>query len=298
MVSLLASLSTGWPSASGALAAAEHSLTTARSAMPARGTFTVLSPEHIGALLALTLLTVITCTVLRRTAGETHAALVRCVVCVGIAVLSVGGAIFGQLYEVYRDNWTLQDSLPLQICSIGVYVVAATLLLSARPPRTGRQKRWNQRLFELSYFWGLGGTLQAILTPDVNEPFPSPTYFRYFITHGGIVVGTLVLMIGLGMRPRRGSWRWIWIATFCLAVFAYGVDLLLDANYMYLMGPPPNPSLLDFLGKGPWSPLQLAGVVALGTIVILVWYSPWWLADRIRTRRSLRDVDAVRLRNR
>jgi hypothetical integral membrane protein (TIGR02206 family) len=256
--------------------------------MLARGTFTVLSPDHIGVLLTLTLLTAAFCALLRATTQRTHANVVRWLVCAGIATLTVAGGIFGQAHEIYRDTWTLQYSLPLQVCSLGVYVVAITLLLSARDPRTARQRWWNQRLFELSYFWGLGGTLQAILTPDVEEPFPNLMYFRYFVTHGGIVVGTLTLMIGLGMRPRPGSWRWIWVATLCLAAFAYVMNLLLDANYMYLTEPPPNPSLLDCLGEGPWSPLQLLGIVALGTLVIFVWYSPWWLADRIRAGRRPR----------
>lgn len=250
------------------------------------GNFAILSPDHVGALLALAGLTAACGVLLRRTAGGPHATSVRGVVCVGIAALTVGGDVFRHVYEIRTDTWTLQHSLPLQICSLGVYVVAATLLLSARTVQTDSQQWWVQRLFELSYFWGLGGTLQAILTPDVQESFPSPRYFRYFITHGGILVGTLTLMCGLGMRPRRGSWRWIWVATLGLTAFVYFMNRLLEANYMYLAGPPPNPSLFDFLGAGPWSPLQLAGIGALGTLVIFVWYSPWWLADRIRAGRQ------------
>src|SRR4051794_31002021 len=43
--------------------------------------------------------------------------------------------------------------LPLQLCDWGMVVVIVAML-------TGSQ-RW----FEVAYFWGIGGTLQAVLTP-------------------------------------------------------------------------------------------------------------------------------------
>jgi hypothetical integral membrane protein (TIGR02206 family) len=51
-------------------------------------------------------------------------------------------------------NW--QQMLPLQLCDWGIVVVIVAMW-------TG-----NQRWFEVAYFWGIGGTLQAVLTPNLT----------------------------------------------------------------------------------------------------------------------------------
>ena len=46
--------------------------------------------------------------------------------------------------------------LPMQMCDWGMAVVIVAMW-------TG-----NQRWFEVAYFWGIGGTLQAVLTPNLQ----------------------------------------------------------------------------------------------------------------------------------
>src|SRR5437667_12464071 len=55
------------------------------------------------------------------------------------------------------DWWQM---LPMQMCDWGMVVVIVAML-------TGSQ-RW----FEVAYFWGIGGTLQAVLTPNLRFGFP------------------------------------------------------------------------------------------------------------------------------
>ncbi|MEM8996384.1 MAG: TIGR02206 family membrane protein, partial [Acidobacteriota bacterium] len=66
--------------------------------------------------------------------------------------------------------------LPLHLCDIA-NVLCALLLV-----------RGGQYLYELVYFWGLAGTLQALLTPDIPWTFPHPTFIAYFFGHGIIIV--------------------------------------------------------------------------------------------------------------
>ena len=40
---------------------------------------------------------------------------------------------------------------------------------------TGRE-RW----LEVAYFWGIGGTLQAIITPDLRHAFPDVRFLQLF----------------------------------------------------------------------------------------------------------------------
>ena len=65
---------------------------------------------------------------------------------------------------------------------------------------------WTRRplLVEILYFWALTASLQAVITPDLNQTFPSVFYFTYFVTHCGAVVAACLLVFGL---PRSGSGR-------------------------------------------------------------------------------------------
>jgi hypothetical integral membrane protein (TIGR02206 family) len=49
-----------------------------------------------------------------------------------------------------------QRSLPLQLCDWAMFVIIIALW-------TG-----NRRWLEIAYFWGIGGTLQAIITPNLR----------------------------------------------------------------------------------------------------------------------------------
>ena len=65
---------------------------------------------------------------------------------------------------------------------------------------------WTARplLVELTWFWGLTASLQAVLTPDLGSAdFPELLWWTFFITHSGAVVAALVLVVGRGIVPRR-----------------------------------------------------------------------------------------------
>ena len=165
-------------------------------------------------------------------------------------------------------DWTsfYQKSLPLHICGAGIFLTAWVLI-------TGRQ-----RSFEIAYFWGIGGTLQAILTPDLELAYPSYWFFTYFITHGVIVVGVLYAAVAMKLRLQRGAlWRGF-IATNLFMIVVGLADWLLGANYMFLRHAPRGDSPFFFL-PWPWYILfiEVAGL-AVGAALSL----PFWMTDRRR----------------
>ena len=84
-------------------------------------------------------------------------------------------------------------SLPLALCNMAALVAAAACW-------------WRTALLvELTYFWGLAGTLQAVITPDLNAGFPHLVFFQYTVGHLGIVVAAVYLVVGLGLVPRPRS---------------------------------------------------------------------------------------------
>ncbi len=190
----------------------------------------------------------------------------------------MAGLVIAQTHRVVMDTWSWQESLPLHLCDIAVFVVAAVLLgVGWRNPPA----RVCQRLYELAYVWAIAGTTQAVLTPDLAEGFPHPVCISYFALHGGIIVGVLIMTIGLRVRPQPGAvWR-VWWTTLLLSLVVMFINWALDANYMYLCGPPEHPSLFDLFGRWPWSLLPLA---AMATVLIVLCYAPFWLLDRLRRR--------------
>ena len=150
----------------------------------------------------------------------------------------------------------LADSLPLQLCDAAIFVAAAALWTR------------NPLLVEVTYFWGLAGTIQALLTPDLPQHFPSYPYFQYYIAHGGVVAAALILVVGMGIHPRR--WAVLKVAGITVAYVAFVglVDALTGADYMYLRAKPPSATLLDAFGPWPWY-IGAAALVGVALFAVL-----------------------------
>lgn len=204
----------------------------------------------------------------------------RPAVCWMLAGILIAGAVVAEWQRVAEGIWSIEESLPLHLCDVAIFVTAAALLGAGL--NSGPRSIW-YRFYELSWVWGMGGTSQAVLTPDLAVTFPEPECVRYFVLHGAIVVSALVMTFGLRMRPQPGTPIRVWLATLALALVVMLVNWLTGGNYMYLCGPPGRPSLIDLLGPWPWSLLPLA-VVA--TLLILLCYAPFWLLDRWRRRTT------------
>jgi hypothetical integral membrane protein (TIGR02206 family) len=248
------------------------------------GPFVPLSAAHWAVLVAIGGAAVVLSWLLRRTAGKRHARVWRRAICWTLALVLAGGFLVAELQRVLEGSWTLQESLPLHLCDIAIFVTAAALIAAGLARPGGGL---GQRCYELSWVWAIGGTSQAVLTPDLAVTFPHAECVRYFLLHGTIIVSALVLTFGLRMRPQPGTPVRVWVATFSLAVVVLLVDWATGANYMYLCGPPKHPSLIDCFGKWPWSLLTLA---VAATLLIVLTYAPFWVSDRLRRRTARQEA--------
>ncbi len=170
-----------------------------------------------GAVWLLTLgMSAALCALIRVTRCSRMSGVVRRGVALLLSAWLLGAFGAEQWSEWSGGSWSPAESLPLHLCDLGLAVTVAALLLTAwsRPAAAAEsapfgnaatgaaaQVTWSHRCGELAYFWGLGGTLQALLTPDVQHDFPAPECVRFFAAHAGIVVGVLVLTFGLGLAP-------------------------------------------------------------------------------------------------
>ena len=146
--------------------------------------------------------------------------------------------------------------LPLHLCDIAAFLCGFALI-TRRP-----------LLCELSYFWGLAGTMQGLLTPDIVHEFPDPAYLSFFIQHGVIVITALVLPLGLGWRPRPGAARRTYLWLLLYAVLIFPINYVLQTNFAFVMEKPDGDSLLNVLGDWPWYILWTL-IIAAGIFFLL-----------------------------
>jgi hypothetical integral membrane protein (TIGR02206 family) len=165
--------------------------------------------------------------------------------------------------------WT--DLLPMHLCDWAL--LACVVACLAR----------RQLAFELAYFWGLAGTLQGLITPDLEFGFPSAHFFSFFVGHGGIIASVLFLVAALGFRPRWSSVARAYAGLLIYAVLAAGVNSVAGTNFGYLRAKPDVPSLLDHLGPWPW---YIASLAAIGIVNFTLLHLPWAVADRVRRGRT------------
>jgi hypothetical integral membrane protein (TIGR02206 family) len=166
-----------------------------------------------------------------------------------------------------QGTWSLNYALPLQLCDVAAVVSAAALWF--RQPL----------LVELTYFWGIAGTANGLITPDVTDHFPGFLFMQYFIGHGTIVAAALLLVIGLRIAPRQGAVMRVFGLTFGLLVFDAGANLVTGGNYLYLRHPPGGRNLLDVLGPWPW---YIAGAAAVALVLFVLLDLPFALGRRRR----------------
>ena len=160
--------------------------------------------------------------------GRRHPGPWRIVTARVIAVLLGADAVSYSIGLAVQGTWSPKTSLPLALCDVGVLVAAVACW-------------WRiPLLVELTYFWGLAGTLQAVITPDLSVGFPHLVFFQYVIGHVGIVVAAVFLVVGMGIEPRRHAVVRVFAITAAYTAFVGIVDGLSGANYMFLRSPPRN----------------------------------------------------------
>ena len=208
----------------------------------------LLDGEHIGAMVATAATAAVAVPAARRWPVPVSRAL---------ALLIGGTYLVEHAWFIARGTWSADFNLPLHLTDV-VTIVAVLALWTARP-----------LLVELTWFWGLTASLQAVVTPDLGSAdFPELLWWTFFITHSGAVVAALVLVIGRGIEPRAGAVKRVFAATLIVAVAAGTANLLTGGNYMWLREKPDAGSLLDFMGPWPWY-LVSAALLALLLFTLL-----------------------------
>ncbi len=224
----------------------------------------VVSPSiYWASVLLVAAICAAVCTAARRRPGPWTVTVARV-----LALILFADACSYTIGLIVAGTWSARYSLPLQLCDMAVIVAAAACW-------------WRiPVLVELTYFWGLAGTLQGVLTPDLSIGFPHVVFWQYVVGHLAIVLAALFLVIGMRILPRRYAVLRVFAITLGYTAVVGLVDLVTGANYMFLRAPPSEWTLLRLLGPWPWYLLSAPGVALFLLIVLDL---PFWLGRRRTT---------------
>lgn len=231
------------------------------------GAFELFSTSHLAALILIIALNGIIFIFRERIRNEKAANYLRYI----LALILILQEISYNLWHAYIGNWSLGSTLPLHLCGISVVLSAVVLLTQS------------YKIYEIVFFWGIGGASMALLTPDVGiYGFPHYRYFQFFISHGSIVTACLFATFVFKFRPNfKSLWRAV-IALNIYTILIAGVNALTRGNYLYISSKPATASLMDYLGPWPW---YIVILELLGLILFLVIYSPFALQNFLNRKR-------------
>ena len=184
---------------------------------------------------------------------------------------------FGYAFYLWSHDLLLwKQALPFQLCDWAMVTVMVALVTGWRG--------WT----EVCYFWGIGGTFQAILTPNLQVGFPDIRFISFFVGHCGIVAGVIYLLIARRFRPTLGSvWRTLaWSQLYLFATLA--IDYLTNVNYGFLLHKPQAASILDYLSNTRW--LYLVELNGLALLFFAILFAPFAIADLLAWARAKIDL--------
>lgn len=160
--------------------------------------------------------------------------------------------------------------IPIHMCSLSGFFIGIFLLTKKR------------LFFEIAFFWGIGGGINALITPDVTLTFPDPKYVLFFLGHGLLIVNIGYACIALSNRPTFKSVKNGIFFSLAVLPVIYIINLLLGppANYWYLGAKPTEgQSIMDFF---PDPPLHIPLLIIIGAFLFLLIYSPYWVYDKFK----------------
>ena len=217
---------------------------------------------HLCWLAAFAVLAVLNC-ILYRKLGQKGRKIWRIVV----ASLLVLDEIYKQIPLFVNGLFTL-GYLPLHLCSINIFVIAFHAL---KPTKS---------VGNYLYTVCSPGAMAALLFPTWNA-LPGANYMliHSFTVHILLALYPIVLTVSGEIEPELKELPKALLLLTGLAAFALICNLLMDANFMFLMYADPGNPL--YLFKELWGS-HLLGFPVIITGVLLVMHTPWFIAKKIK----------------
>lgn len=186
-----------------------------------------------------------------------------------------------QLWCAVTGVWTVEYNLPFHLCSAATIICAAMLYINS------------YRIYKTAYFWGLGGALQALLTPDLSGyNYPHYVFFKYFVLHGLIIISVLYMTFVHSYKINFKSVLNAFAVTNLFALIVVPIDMMTGGNYLFLCRKPEAFTLLDYLGPWPWYIVPMEAVVF---IMFVILYLPFAISNLVQNHRNFNSGLSAKL---
>lgn len=179
----------------------------------------------------------------------------------GLSYLIIADELFKIIGLNIGGNYSF-DYLPLHLCSINIFIIA----WHAYKP--------NQLLDNFLYLVCIPGAMAALLFPSWNAlPLLNFMHIHSFTVHILLAAYPLMLLLNHEIKPDPAYIKWCLLTLSIMAVVIYGINLVLDTNFMFLMKADTNNPLYVFK--------QLFGSHLIGFPVIIfplifIMYAPYF----------------------
>ncbi len=221
--------------------------------------FEQLGAAHLAALFVIGLLIFLFCVYRQQLADQPG-------IRYGFAIFLFLNELSWHAWYAYYGLWNIRSLLPLNLCNLMVIASVYSLISN------------NQNIFEFVYLLGIPSAIQVLITPALGSyGFPHVLFFQIFISHGGIILAALYLVIVKRMRPEGWrSVRKVVVTTTAYVILIFSLNFLLGSNYLFLAHKPPASTLIDYLGPWPWYILSME---IIGVVCVTSLYLPFYVKD-------------------
>jgi len=165
----------------------------------------------------------------------------------------------------------LASSLPLHICDLaGIFAVFTTLSWLRENRITDHSIA--RTLRTIMFFWGIGLSTQAFITPVITDGPSSVRFHIFFLSHFTIVATPLYDFLVRRYRPTARDLGIILLVTLVYGALIIPLNAATGWNYGYAGNTKPeNPTLIDKLGPYPlrllWMLFIVTGLYAILTLI-------------------------------
>lgn len=180
---------------------------------------------------------------------------------VAMATILLINIVVYQSYRLVAGYWSVATDLPMHLCAWANVVTALALLT-------------RKALYaEIAWCWVMTGSVNALITPQLDNPFPEVPFIYFVIGHTGLITAVCTIVFGLDIKPRPGAWLRVMAVSQVYFVSAITVNWLTNANYGFLdpMDPFRNQTVLAvFPTDGIWFYIafELAGAMLFGLALL------------------------------
>lgn len=207
-----------------------------------------------------------------------------------------------------KEFFTISSKKPFNLFSKEHIIPILLMILIIFYIRLNKQKikinRNNRKIIEktfiflflsqqfMLYFWGLGGALQALITPDTSGcNYFSAMYIQFFMAHCGIIISIFYMMFVYDYIPNIKSLKKAINWNIIYLVFTYFFNFLVDGNYSYLRNKPLTPTILDHFPEYPiYIPIATLGIFFIYFLLYLPFSKKQYLYEN-----KLCDTDSMEI---